>query len=94
MNLKALYEKWNKDAKNFAVVYVSGDSDQNGFQATMDGMPWFAIPFKADASAIEAKVPCTGYPTPGVVKKDGEVLEADAFGKVDDNNIEAWLAKC
>ncbi len=47
----------------------------------MDGAPWVALPFGADKSAYEAKIPCTGYPTPGVVDKNGKVVIADAFGK-------------
>ena len=57
-------------------------------------MPWVAQPFGADKTAIGAKVPCTGYPTPGVVNgATGEVLDADCFGKVDDANYADWLGK-
>jgi len=47
-------------------------------------MPWIAIPFQGDISLIEDKVvPCTGYPTPGIVNgRTGEVIKEDAFGEI------------
>jgi len=60
----------------------------------MNGNPWVALPFGADKSSIEAKIPCTGYPTPGIVNgSNGDIIVEDAFGKVDDNNYRQWLAK-
>ena len=59
----------------------------------MDGAPWVALPFGADKSAYEAKIPCTGYPTPGVISgKDGKVIIADAFGKVTEASVQEWLS--
>ena len=94
-NLKNLYEGWNKDGKNIQVVVVSGDQNEDGFKSTMKDMPWVAVPFGANKSAIEAVIPCTGYPTPGVVNgSTGAVIEPDAFGKVNENSIVEWSAKC
>ena len=57
-------------------------------------MPWVSLPFGADKVAIESVIQCTGYPTPGVINgTTGAVIEADAFGKVNQENYEAWLAK-
>jgi len=44
-------------------------------------------------------VPCTGYPTPGVVNaKTGEVLLADAYDEMSqDKNggyFQGWISKC
>ena len=95
-NLKNLYESWNADgAKNIQVVIVSGDRDENGFSNTTKDMPWVALPLGADKSGIEGKIPCTGYPTPGIVNAaTGEVIDADAFGKVDQANYNDWISKC
>jgi len=58
----------------------------------MQGAPWIALPFGADKSKIEAKIPCTGYPTPGVLNgSTGAIITADAFGKVDEANYQQWL---
>ena len=49
----------------------------------MDGAPWLCVPFAEVATRKESigkKVPCTGYPTPGIINaKTGEVYEADAW---------------
>ena len=68
---------------------VSGDSDDNGFNQSMDGCPWFAVPRQGEHK-LEEKVPCTGYPTPGIVKADGTVVNADVFGKVNEEALKEW----
>ena len=58
-------------------------------------MPWVALPLGSDKKAIEAVIPCTGYPTPGVINgATGAVIEADAFGKVNEGSCAEWAAKC
>ena len=60
----------------------------------MANAPWVALPFGTKNDAIEEKIPCTGYPTPGVLNgSTGEVIVADAFGKVDNNNYQQWLQR-
>jgi len=92
-----LYTEWNKDGKIIEVIYVSGDRDAGGFSKTTDGCPWLFIPFDELASrkaAFEALIPCTGYPTPGIVNaKTGAVIDADAFGKVNAKSLSEWLSK-
>ena len=85
----------NAGEKQFQVVIVSGDQNQDGWNKTMEGAPWVGLPFGAEKAAIEAKVPCTGYPTPGIINlKDGNVLEPDAFGKVSKETLTQWLGLC
>ena len=57
----------------------------------MDGAPWVALDFGADSYALAAMVPCTGYPTPGVIDGDGNVINPDVFGKVFEGSIDEWL---
>ena len=72
---------------------MSGDQNEDGFKSTMNGMPWVAIPFGSDKSKYEAVIPCTGYPTPGVINgATGAVIEADAFGKVNAGSLDQWMA--
>ena len=42
------------------VVVVSGDRNAAGFEKTMNGFPWVAVPFGEKRPAIETAVPCTG----------------------------------
>jgi hypothetical protein len=96
--LKELYNKWNESGRVFEVVLVSGDSDQNGFDSTMSGHPFLAIPFeeKGRIPSINSRVPCTGYPTPGFLNaKSGAVLNADAFDETWNSSLlEKYLAMC
>lgn len=72
--------------------------ERSGLQKSMEGVPWLAIPpeeLAARKKKIEAKVPCTGYPTPGIVNaKTGKTIDADAFGKTSSENFDRWLAAC
>jgi hypothetical protein len=81
------------------VVIVSGDRDEGGYKSTTAGYDdWAFIPFSdidARKGLIEQHIPCTGYPTPGVINaKTGAVIEADAWGKVDEANFQKWLSQC
>ena len=58
----------------------------------MEGAPWVALPFQSDKAEFEKKIPCTGYPTPGVLKADGTVVDPDCFGKVNEGSLATWLA--
>ena len=58
----------------------------------MEGAPWVALPYGADKSNFEKKIPCTGYPTPGVIKADGTIVDVDAFGKVNEGSFVTWSA--
>ena len=89
--MKTFYEKWNATEKNLQVVVVSGDQDKAGWSRSMADMPFVSIPFQSDASGCEKFVPCTGYPTPGVIRADGTVGDPDCFGKVNEGSLEAWL---
>tara|TARA_B110001450_G_C17441864_1_gene408299 strand:+ start:425 stop:628 length:204 start_codon:yes stop_codon:yes gene_type:complete len=59
----------------------------------MDDAPWVAVPYDAKKerrTAIEKVIPNVAYPTPGVVRADGTVVEADVFGKVNDDSLSMW----
>ena len=93
--MKEIYGKINANGeKNLQVIIVSGDQNEEGYKKSCEEMPWVAIPFGGDKGGMEAKVPCTGYPTPGIINgTTGEVLDADAFGKVSDASMNEWLEK-
>ena len=47
-NLRTYYDKWNEDAginENVKVLIVSGDKDKEGYEATMEDVPWHALPY-------------------------------------------------
>jgi hypothetical protein len=61
----------------------------------MDGVPWVSLPLRSQETTTLSKlVPCTGYPTPGIICGDtGKLIDADVFGKVTYNSINEWLTK-
>ena len=65
-----MYKELNASEKNLEVVVISGDRDVSGFNATMQGYPWVAVPFQEKRQAIEEKVPCTGYLRLSTIKND------------------------
>ena len=59
-------------------------------------MPWVGIPFGekegAGCKALSEAVPCTGFPTPGILNgTTGAVIDPDCFGKVDQANYDNWM---
>ena len=61
----------------------------------MDAAPWVGVPYDAKKErrdAIEKVIPNVAYPTPGVVKADGSVVDADCFGKVNEESLSVWCA--
>lgn len=63
------------------VVFVSNDSDQEGFDDYFEEMPWAAVPFSEDAvrDAIGSKFDVSGIPRVVVLKaEDGSVVNPDA----------------
>ena len=80
------------------VVVVSGDRDQAGFEKTFNGdfAQWLAIPYGEKRAGVTKLVPCTGYPTPGILDGlSGKVIYADAWNMRNaassgDELIEDW----
>ena len=78
------------------VVVVSGDQNDDGFKASTKDMPWVALPFGADSAAIKQVIPCTGYPTPGVINAaTGQAVDgmADVFQNCNESLFDDCLKK-
>ena len=43
--LKKLYVKWNASGKQIQIVAISGDENDNDYEATMKDVPWVCLPF-------------------------------------------------
>jgi hypothetical protein len=58
---------------------VSGDRDLEEYARTIERIPWIAMPYGTNIEkGIESVIPCTGFPTPGVINgKTGEVVTYD-----------------
>ena len=69
--------------KVLQIVLISGDRDESGYKMSIKEMPWVAVPFQGEKGGLEEKIPCTGYPTLGLINGvTGEVLDDDCFQEV------------
>jgi hypothetical protein len=82
-------------------VVISGDRDPAGFQKTIEGAPWVAMRTSVVGGndtakdATGKKIPCTGYPTPGIISAmDGRVILADAYDTWTNqaSMLQTWLS--
>ena len=81
--LKKLYVKWNASGKQIQIVAISGDENDNDYEATMKDVPWVCLPFDAtdaEMDKIEEVIPCDDFPTARVVNKHGKVINVKVNG--------------
>lgn len=81
-----IYKKINANGKKFEVIQV-GNDDQEGWDACMMGQEWYSLPIN-DEAEIEDKIKCTGYPTQGLVRRDGKVIFDDMLKNYELNWME------
>ena len=54
----------------------------------MNDVPWVALPFGAHKRKYKAKIPCDGYPTPGVISgRTGNVIRENVFNRVNEDSL-------
>ncbi|KAF8058839.1 hypothetical protein HT031_005407 [Scenedesmus sp. PABB004] len=78
------YAKLKKDGKDFEVVFVSMDRNQEQFDDYFSSMPWLAVPFQDDQlrSVLTRKFNVQGIPQLVMLAPDSTVLSANARGAV------------
>jgi len=83
----AEFYKKHATAKNFEVVFVSGDRDQESFSSYYGEQPWLALPFdKRDLkAALNKKYKVQGIPSLVVLGPDGDLITKDGRSKVMEN---------
>ena len=79
-----LYEEMNEDKKEFEVVFMSGDKQEDVFKSYYAEMPWLAIPFKdRRMKQVVRRFGIKGLPRLIVLDaKTHEVLNSDACESV------------
>ena len=73
-----LYNEVNKTEKRLEIVFVSGDNDEDQFQAYFKDMPWLAVEFDDALDEVTAKYPVNQIPT---------LIIIDANGNIKHNNV-------
>jgi len=83
----AEFYKKHAAAKNFEVIFVSGDKDQESFSSYYGEQPWLALPFdnRALKASLNKKYKVNGIPSLVVLGPDGQVATTDGRDKVMEN---------
>uniref|UniRef100_A0A0E0GNZ2 protein-disulfide reductase n=1 Tax=Oryza nivara TaxID=4536 RepID=A0A0E0GNZ2_ORYNI len=87
------YNELVSQGKSFEVVFVSGDSDQDAFNAYFAKMPWLAVPF-SDSEALaklNERYKVMGIPHLVILDaKSGEIYTEDGVELVHEYGTEAY----
>ena len=85
--LAEFYKKHHEN-KNFEIIFISSDRDEESFNEYYEGMPWFTLDFKERTKKEELgeKYEVGGIPTLVLLDGDtGEIILKEADGKVPDD---------
>jgi nucleoredoxin len=87
------YKELASHGKSFEVVFVSGDQDEEAFNAYFAKMPWLAVPFSDSEGrkGLDGRFEVRGIPHLVILDaKTGEVLTGDGVEFVSEYGIEAY----
>lgn len=78
------YEAIQKAGKQFEIIFVSSDQDQNAFDEYYKDMPWHCLPYAArDAKEkLSTHFGVQGIPTFVMIDEDGKLISDNARGAV------------
>jgi nucleoredoxin len=79
-----VYKKLKIEKKDFEVVFVSSDRDEESFNDYMGEMPWIAVPY-ADSKRrreLSERFEVEGIPALVIVDAEGKVINKNARGDV------------
>jgi len=91
--LAAVYNEIKAQQKDFEIVFVSWDSDEDSFKAYHKEMPWLAIPFdnSEKKDSLKSKYQVRGIPTLVLVAADtGETVKAEGRDVIDEYGAEGF----
>lgn len=76
--LAELYEKFQKEGKDFEVVFVSMDETEEKFKEYLAEMPWLALPYddKQTRSLLMTELEVRGLPSLVILDEDRQVITA------------------
>lgn len=76
--LAELYEKFQKEGKDFEVVFVSMDESEEKFKEYLGEMPWLALPYddKQTRSLLMTELEVRGLPSLVILDEDRQVITA------------------
>ena len=80
--LATLYSKLQDQGKNFEIVFVSSDKDEEAFAEYYATMPWIALPFenREAKQELSGMFEIQGIPALVILDADGTVINKNARG--------------
>eukprot|EP01097_Dermamoeba_algensis_P003941 TRINITY_DN2656_c0_g1_i2.p1 TRINITY_DN2656_c0_g1~~TRINITY_DN2656_c0_g1_i2.p1 ORF type:complete len:410 (-),score=75.38 TRINITY_DN2656_c0_g1_i2:76-1305(-) len=78
------YKNLKKKGKEFEIIFISGDKDQQSFDDYFGTMPWLALPFtdRKAKEALNKQFEVEGIPTFIVLSNDGKIVNDRARSAV------------
>ena len=94
-----LYEKANEKEKQFEIIYVSSDNDEEEFNECYNKMPWLAIPYESDAIELaQEEFKVSGVPVLIVLNgKTGQIIDnkgRKTFTDKGSSTFDHWASLC
>ena len=70
------YNDIKKSGRNFEIIFVSSDRDENAFKEYHSEMPWLALPFseRARKEELSKKFKVQGIPTFVILDENGDTI--------------------
>ena len=89
--LAQLYEEIKEQKKDFEIIFVSSDRDDNEFNGYFEDMPWLAVALseKNSISSLKSHFGVTGIPKLVVVDKTGKIIDDNARATIQNFGSEA-----
>eukprot|EP01098_Paradermamoeba_levis_P004155 TRINITY_DN1802_c0_g1_i2.p1 TRINITY_DN1802_c0_g1~~TRINITY_DN1802_c0_g1_i2.p1 ORF type:complete len:444 (+),score=143.81 TRINITY_DN1802_c0_g1_i2:100-1332(+) len=96
--LVEVYKKLKEQGKNFEVIFVSGDQEEEGFRDYFSLMPWLAVPFSSQKvkDGLNEHFEVEGIPHLVIFGSDGKIINGDARSEVTEDTTGAdfpWSPK-
>ncbi|XP_023523830.1 probable nucleoredoxin 1 [Cucurbita pepo subsp. pepo] len=85
------YNEIKQKDKEFEVVFISSDSDQDSFEEFFSGMPWLALPFGDERKKfLNRRFKIEGIPALVALDRSGRTVSTDARNLISSHGADAY----
>ncbi|KGN52626.1 probable nucleoredoxin 1 [Cucumis sativus] len=85
------YDEIKQKDKEFEVIFISSDSDQDSFEEFFSGMPWLALPFGDERKKfLNRRFKIQGIPTLVALNRSGCTVSTDARKLIQSHGADAY----
>jgi len=86
--LAEFYKEAQENSKEFQIIFVSSDRDEESFNEYRKTMPWPAVPLNSGA-VLKEYFQCSGIPSLVILSSDGKILTRRGRDDVSAKGVEA-----